>query len=359
MSNATTLPRDWSATVRALGLQGRAFATPADRAVIADIEQGLSGVERLLASELHFGDELADATTRYLIDSGGKRVRPALVLLAAQLGEGATPDVVTAAAAIELTHVATLYHDDVMDEAPLRRGRPTVHEVWGNAVAVLTGDLMFARASSLVAGLGEAALRLQSNTFERLCLGQLRETVGPRPGEDAIEHYLQVLRDKTGSLLSLAVQLGIVFSKAPAEYERPLIAYGEEIGLAFQLIDDVIDLSTQAEVTGKRAGTDLAAGVPTLPVLKLRRLAAEGDAEAGAIEARIARAQDAAETADGDGSLLAQVAAEIREHPVTAETIEAARAVAARGLAALEALPKGSVRKALTAFAEHVVSRTH
>ena len=357
MSTATAIPQDWAATMRALGLQSRTFATPGGRALIGEIERGLSLVEGRLATELHFGDELADATARYLLDAGGKRVRPALVLLAAQLGDGVTDAVQIAATAIELTHVATLYHDDVMDEAPLRRGRPSVHEVWGNAVAVLTGDLMFARASSMVATLGEVALRLQAETFERLCLGQLRETVGPRPGEDEIAHYIQVLRDKTGSLLALAVQLGAVFSNAPASVVQPLVTFGEQIGLAFQLIDDVLDLSAESKKTGKQVGTDLAAGVPTLPLLKLQARAAAGDADAQALLDRIEQAR-AAGGDDPTHPSIAEVAAALRAHDVTAETVAYAREVAADAVAALDELPKGTVRKALTAFAEHVIART-
>jgi len=156
-------------------------------------------------------------TSRYLLDAGGKRIRPVLALLTAQLGTGNNANVITAAEAIEMTHLASLYHDDVMDEAQVRRGVPSAQTVWGNSVAILTGDLLFARASKLVAGMGERAILLQAETFERLCLGQLHETIGPRPGEDPIEHYLQVLADKTGSLIATAAQVGLMFSDAPEE----------------------------------------------------------------------------------------------------------------------------------------------
>lgn len=145
---------------------------------------------------------------RATCSSGGKRIRPVLTLLTAQLGEGNNHAVITAAQAVEITHLASLYHDDVMDEAEMRRGVPSAQNVWGNSVAILTGDLLFARASKLVAGLGEGAIKLQADTFERLCLGQLHETIGPRPGDDPIEHYLQVLADKTGSLIAAAAQMG-------------------------------------------------------------------------------------------------------------------------------------------------------
>src|ERR1700709_657041 len=154
-----------------------------------------------------------------------------LTLLTSQLGKGATPEVLSAAEAIEITHLASLYHDDVMDEAQMRRGVPSAQTVWGNSVAVLTGDLLFARASKMVAGLGERAIHLQADTFERLCLGQLHETIGPQGDEDPIEHYLQVLADKTGSLIALAAVVGFIFGDAPKEYREPVEQFGERIGV--------------------------------------------------------------------------------------------------------------------------------
>lgn len=208
---------------------------------------------------------MADVTTRYLLDAGGKRVRPMLALLIAQLGEGNTQQVVDAAVAIEITHLASLYHDDVMDEADMRRGVPSAQAVWGNSVAILAGDLLFARASKIVADLGPRAIRLQAATFERLVLGQLHETIGPRDDQDPIEHYLDVLADKTGSLIACAAQMGVIYSGADPELESAVLAFGERTGVAFQLVDDVLDLADQPEETGKLAGTDLRAGVATLP----------------------------------------------------------------------------------------------
>ena len=156
----------------------------------------LALVEERLRDAVANVDPLADDASRHLVNAGGKRLRPLLTLLAAELGDGSRREVVDAAVVVELTHLATLYHDDVMDSAPLRRGAPAAHEVWGNSVAILTGDLLFARASATVAGLGPDAVRIQAATFERLCLGQLHETVGPRPEDDRVAHYLQVLADK-------------------------------------------------------------------------------------------------------------------------------------------------------------------
>ncbi|MDQ1579652.1 MAG: hypothetical protein QOD05_427 [Microbacteriaceae bacterium] len=340
-----------------VGLSERIFASSEDRAFAAAVDAGLAEVEEGLHSEMRFADNLADVTARYLLEAGGKRVRPMLTLLAAQLGDGNTPRVLTAAEAIEITHLASLYHDDVMDEAQMRRGVPSAQTVWGNSVAVLTGDLLFARASKMVAGLGERAIHLQADTFERLCLGQLHETIGPEEGEDPVEHYLQVLADKTGSLIAVAAQMGVVFSNAPAEYEQPVVTFGEKIGVAFQLIDDVIDLSAKAEETGKTPGTDLRAGVATLPLLRLRERARTDPASAELLE-RLER--DVIGTADSavDTAAATAAIAALRDHEVTAQTLEEAHGWARDAVSALAPLPDGPVKKALTRFADTIVERS-
>ncbi len=337
-----------------LGLGEKLFASSDERRFAAAIEEGLEQVEEGLLAAMEFADEIADVTGRYLMEAGGKRVRPVLTLLTAQLGNGNNPEVIMAAQAIEITHVASLYHDDVMDEAEMRRGVPTAQNVWGNSVAILTGDLLFARASRLGAELGEPILKLQAETFERLCLGQLHETIGPRVGDDPIEHYLQVLADKTGSLIAAAAQVGVIFSKAPQEYRAAVAAFGERIGIAFQLVDDVIDLASELDDTGKTPGTDLRAGVATLPLLYLRRQA-ETDADAAALLQRIER--DTTSFGEPNEADLDLAIAELRAHPVTQQTVEEAHRWARSAVEALDPLPEGPVKKALTRFAETIVER--
>ncbi|MGN6502969.1 MAG: polyprenyl synthetase family protein [Pseudolysinimonas sp.] len=346
-----------STLTSSLGLGEKLFASNEERHFAAEIEAGLDEVEAGLLAQVQFSDDLADTTSRYLLEAGGKRVRPTLTLLTAQLGEGNNPDVIQAAQAIEITHLASLYHDDVMDEAQMRRGVPSAQAVWGNSVAILTGDLLFARASNLIAGLGERALTIQSNTFERLVLGQLHETTGPLAGEDPIAHYLQVLADKTGSLIATAAVVGVIFSNADEAYREPVEQFGERIGVAFQLIDDVIDLSSEVEQTGKTAGTDLRAGVPTLPLLYLRA-AAQTDAEASDLLARIERDVSANGDPASDADFAAAVA-ELREHRVTRDTLAEAKRWSGRAVDALAPLPDGPVKKALTKFAEAIVERTN
>ena len=321
----------------------------ADKDLLAALEAGLERVEEELVAAVAHTDPIAKVTTRHLIDAGGKRIRPTLVLLCAQLGDGADDEVIQSAVVVELTHIGTLYHDDVMDNAPKRRGVDSAHEIWGNNVAILTGDLLFARASQLVSKLGQKALTLQADTFERLCLGQLNETVGPAEGQDVIEHYLSVLSDKTGSLISASAELGVLFSGADQALREPVRKYGEAIGVAFQLIDDVIDIYSDGKTSGKTPGTDLRAGVPTLPVLYLRQ-----DAEHDPASAKLV------EIIDGgldDDAALNQVLEQMRQHPATERAFQEAKRWADQAIAALEDLPEGPVREALKNFADAVIER--
>nr|WP_079573231.1 polyprenyl synthetase family protein [Krasilnikoviella flava] len=310
-------------------------------------------VDTALDDAVASADALADDASRHLVAAGGKRFRPLLTLLAGELGDGSNPQLVDAAVVVELTQVASLYHDDVMDSAPLRRGAPAAHTVWGNSVAILVGDLLFARASALVAGLGPEAVVLQSRTFERMCLGQLHETMGPGADDDPVAHYLQVLSDKTASLLATSARLGAMFGGCGPEVVEAVAAYGEKVGVAFQLADDVLDIASSGDESGKTPGTDLREHVPTMPVLLLRQRVARGTGTA----------DDAALLARLDGDLsddaaLAAVVEDLRAHDVLAET----RALAVRGAREaaqeLEPLPDGSVKDALADLAGALADRT-
>jgi heptaprenyl diphosphate synthase len=316
------------------------------------IEPRLALVEERLRDAVSQRDALADATSRHLVDAGGKRLRPALCLLTSQLGDGSRPEVLDAAVVVELTHLATLYHDDVMDSAPTRRGAPSAHEVWGNSVAILTGDLLFARASRVVAGLGPEAVRIQAETFERLCLGQLHETVGPPAGVDPVTHYLEVLADKTGSLIATSARFGAMFAGCESSMVKQVTEYGEFAGVAFQLADDVIDIRSDAGATGKTPGTDLREGVATMPVLLLRARVGAGGASPDDV--------DLVRRIDGDlrdDAALAETVARLALHPVVDETAALAREWASRAKVAIVGLPPGVVREALLGFADHLVAR--
>lgn len=340
----------------------------------------MEAVEEILrAATSHVEAQIA-APASHLAEAGGKRLRPMLTLLGSQLGSGVNDQVRQSAVAVELTHLATLYHDDVMDSAPLRRGAPAAHEVWGNTVAILTGDLLFARASQIVAELGPEAVKLHAVTFERLCLGQLHETMGPADGADAVEHYIDVLADKTGSLIAASARYGAMFAEADPAAVAAMERFGEKVGIAFQLADDVIDLESDSDVTGKTPGTDLREGVDTMPILLLRAAAAAGTLDEAGLRILAvldeSNAGSSSDSADPVGSAelgvagaavrrdslahddaLAKVVGALREHAVLDQAREMARAWAADAVSELEALPEGDVRAALNDFAQSLVDR--
>ena len=317
-----------------------------DKALLSDLENSLEKVETRLAEATSQAEKLVDTMASHLARAGGKRLRPVLTLLTSHLGTPGNDDVLDAAVVMEITHLATLYHDDVMDQADSRRGVATAHMVWGNNVAILTGDLLFARASNLVSGLGQEALQLQAQVFEQLVLGQLHETIGPQDGEDSLEHYIQVLRDKTGSLIALSAQLGAMLSGVSESYQKPLKEFGESIGVAFQLVDDIIDIQSTKSQSGKIAGTDLLAGVPTLPVLLL------ADHEDPASKQLLVDI-----TEHLDESTLPEILVRLREHQVMEQARLETLRWADKAIDALSDLPDSRVRKALEAFARAVVDR--
>jgi heptaprenyl diphosphate synthase len=316
-----------------------------DKKLLADIENRMVEVEARILKATSHTDTVVDSISSHLAKAGGKRMRPVLVLLTSHLGDPNQNDVIDAAVVMEITHLATLYHDDVMDQAAKRRGVDAAHMVWGNNIAILTGDLLFARASNIVSGLGEDALKLQAQVFEQLVLGQLHESLGPGT-EDPVEHYLGVLRDKTGSLIALSARLGAMLSGADLAFQEPLQLFGERIGVAFQLIDDIIDIESTREQSGKVAGTDLLAGVPTLPVLLL-----SGHSDPASVELR-------EEILAGlTVEQLPSVLQRLRAHPVMSEARAQTEAWAQNAVEAISVLPEGSVKSALAAFAKAVVER--
>ncbi|MFC7401176.1 polyprenyl synthetase family protein [Citricoccus sp. GCM10030269] len=322
------------------------------------VARALDLVERELSEAVANADQLADHTSRHLLEAGGKRIRPLLTILSSMLGDpgvstghvGEVDDEVrTAAVVMELTHLATLYHDDVMDEAPVRRGTPAAHRVWGNSIAILAGDLIFARASLLMASLGPEAVAIQARTFERLVMGQLWETVGPEESDDHLEHYLRVIGGKTGSLIAAAGRLGAHFGDGDEATVQTLEDYGEKVGMAFQLADDVIDLTSSSQASGKTPGTDLKERVPTLPVLLLRQEAEHDPAARAALELVDG-------PLDTDEQLASAVAA-VAAHPVIDRAWSITRRWSQDAVDALAPLPPSPVKDALVAFARYVVDR--
>lgn len=320
------------------------FASVADKALMREVESRMELVEKRILEATAHAEKTVDTIASHLARAGGKRMRPVLVLLTSHLGDPTRDEVLDAAVVMEITHLATLYHDDVMDQAETRRGVDTAHTVWGNNVAILVGDLLFARASNIVSHLGEEALKLQAEVFEQLVLGQLHETLGPGD-DDPLEHYLEVVRDKTGSLIALSARLGALLSGADEKYQEPLRLFGERIGVAFQLADDLIDIRASEAESGKVAGTDILAGVPTLPALLLANHQDE------------ASKQLAADIAVANETTIGEVLERLRSHPVMAEAERITVQWAEDAIAAISSLPDGSVKSALAAFAKAVVER--
>lgn len=318
----------------------------ADPAFEAAVRERLDTIERVLVETATGDSDFVTDAIRHLLAAGGKRFRPMLVVLASELYGGADPDRVEKAAIVmELTHVASLYHDDVMDEADLRRGVSSANQVYGNRIAILAGDYLFSRASSAVVSLGPEYVALQTETFARLVQGQIAETRGPEPGEDPLGHYLGVIADKTGSLIAASAMFGGMVAGAPDEVVRALAAFGEEIGVVFQLSDDLLDIASDS--SGKTPGTDLREGVPTLPALLL--LAGDDPADA--------RLRDLVSRPLDDDE-VAEALAALRAHPVmaTARAEIARRADLARGH--LTPVPEGPAKKALLGLADAVVERS-
>lgn len=318
-----------------------------DASFDAAVSAGLDEVEARLRAAVKSEDVVLAEASRHLTQAGGKRFRPLITLLAAGFGDIHAPKVVPAAVAVELTHVATLYHDDVMDEAELRRGGPSANARWDNTVAILTGDYLFACASDLLADLGPESVRIQARTFQRLVHGQLHETLGPRPDEDPVAHYLAVLSDKTASLIATSTRLGAMHAGVSPEQVEMIARFGERIGMAFQLADDLLDIAGESAISGKTPGTDLREGVATLPVLYARRTARPGDERLLELIS--------GPVADTDH---AEALALLRAHPAMLEAQADVLRWAGDARAALSALPKNAARDALEALCDTVVTRT-
>ena len=313
-------------------------------ALEGELVAGLAAVEERLRAEIKSDYELADITARHLVEAGGKRFRPLMVLLAAQFGDPTAKGVIPAAVVVELTHLATLYHDDVMDEADVRRGTQSANSRWGNTVAILSGDFLFARSSKILADLGPEAVRIQAQTFERLVIGQLRESTGPRVGEDPVQHHLDVLAGKTGSLIAAAGRYGALMSGVDSELTERISNFGECIGIAFQLSDDLIDI--QSDTSGKTPGTDLREGIKTLPVLLA--LADPNTSK---------RLRELLSKPLVDDAEHAEALAALRIHPAIAKAQEVLLMWTEKARDLLAELPDGDAKVALSTLCDSVANR--
>jgi heptaprenyl diphosphate synthase len=326
------------------------LAMPVTDDVLAGrLAERMQAVESALAGHVRSRAPFVTNAASHLMEAGGKRFRPLLVLLTAEAGSHPdSEDVITAACVVELTHLASLYHDDVMDEAALRRGAESANARWDNHVAILTGDFLFSKSSELTAELGADAVRIQAQTFTRLVEGQIQETVKPGAGDDPLEHYLDVVAGKTGSLIATSARYGARFGGTTPEVEEALTAYAAIVGTTFQLSDDILDIASESGESGKTPGTDLREGVPTLPVLMARASARPEDA-------RLLQLLDSDLSHD---DLHAEALTLLRAHPAMAEARAYVVARAQEAKALLTVLPSGPVREALENFADIVATRS-
>lgn len=319
-----------------------------DSGLEAQLTADMARVEALLRSHIEGEYPLVIETSRHLVEAGGKRLRPLLTLLGAQFGDPHSIGIIEAAVVCELTHLATLYHDDVMDEAPLRRGVESANNRWGNTVAILTGDYLFAKASQLLADLGPEAVRLQASTFERLVIGQITETQGLTSGVSALDHYLNVISGKTSSLIATSIRFGAMLSGAEESIIEAVARYGELIGTVFQLADDVIDIASETNESGKTPGTDLREGVPTLVTLYILESNDPADAEL----------RELLSAPITDEEVVLRTLQALRSHKALDNAREVLKRYADRARTELEILPAGPAKDALSSLCEAIITRT-
>ncbi len=319
-----------------------------DPAFAASVRDGVARIETLISQELGKGDEIIRDAVMHLFEAGGKRFRPLFTVLSAQLGPN--PDawqVTVAGSVIELVHLATLYHDDVMDEAKVRRGAPSANTRWSNNIAILAGDYLFATASRLVSRLGPDAVRVIAETFAELVTGQMRETRGAAQHVDSVDHYMRVVHEKTGSLIAAAGQFGATFSGASDDEIARLSRLGGIVGTAFQISDDIIDIASDSEESGKTPGTDLREGVHTLPVLYALR---ETGPDADRLRELLAGPVD-------DDEHVAEALALLRASPGMTQAKNTVARYAAQAREELAGLPEGAGRGALATLVDYTISR--
>ena len=313
----------------------------------ATIASGLGEIESMLNARIEGKYLFANETSRHLVVAGGKRFRPLITILGSMVGTGINEKVIKAAAVCELTHLATLYHDDVMDEAPMRRGVESANSRWGNSVAILTGDYLFAKMSQILAELGPEAVKLQADTFERLVIGQILETQGPASGADHLEHYLRVVADKTGSLIATSLRFGAMFAGCTKEEIETLTEFGEKIGIAFQLADDIIDIASDSLDSGKTPGTDLREGIPTLVTLNAMK---SNDPKDASLKLALSGPIKSEEK-------VQWVINELRNHKALAESRAQLQTIAKEARAALGPLPISETSTALFSLCDLVIDR--
>ncbi len=314
--------------------------------VVAD---DFEAVNQRIIEQLHSDVELVENIGHYLIEAGGKRLRPLMVLLTCRALDYKGRDNLDLAAIIEFIHTATLLHDDVVDTSERRRGRITANAQWGNAPAVLVGDFLYSRAFQMMVAIGSMdIMSILSETTNRIAEGEVQQLVNAKDPAVTENNYFSVIDKKTAILFASACEVAAVLSGARPDQREALRAYGHHVGMAFQLMDDALDYQGDAEALGKNVGDDLAEGKPTLPLIYAMQTGTPAQAE-----------QVAAAIRAGDTSKLPQILAIVDETGAMEYTLERARAQVASARAQLTALPDNPYTQAMAEVAEFALARTH
>jgi len=316
------------------------------RTLVADEAQD---VDQIIRTRLHSDVALINQLSHYIINSGGKRLRPLLVLLAARACRYQGRQHINLAAVIEFIHTATLLHDDVVDASELRRGKRTANAVWGNEASVLVGDFLYSRAFEMMVEVNDMRImEIMAHTTNRIAEGEVLQLLNCHDAETTEARYMDVISRKTAKLFEAAAQVGAILGNQSESIEAALASYGLHLGNAFQLIDDVLDYSASPEETGKNLGDDLADGTPTLPLIHAMR---KGTPEQAQI---IKKAIE-----NGEHDNIQAVCAAIESTGAIPYTARTAQQEAGKAIAALNPLPESPYKEALHGLAEFSVSRKY
>jgi len=313
------------------------------------VDADMSAVDRLIHEQLLSDVALINQLGNYLVNSGGKRLRPTLVLLSASACGYQGQHHINLATIVEFIHTATLLHDDVVDESDLRRGRDTANALWGNAASVLVGDFLYSRSFQMMVSVENMrVMRIMADTTNTIAEGEVMQLLNVRDPDTSEARYIEVIQCKTAKLFEAAARLGAVLAEQPEQWEQGLARYGMHLGTAFQLIDDVLDYSADAGEIGKNIGDDLAEGKPTLPLIHAMR---EGS------NAQRTLIREAIE--QGGLDRIDDVRAAIESTGAIQYTSRLAREEARKAVAAIAQLPESPFKSALVGLAEFSANRNH
>ena len=319
------------------------------REIRALITDDMRAVDQLIRQQLHSQVVLINQLGAYIINSGGKRLRPVLVVLSARACDYRGTRHIDAAAIIEFIHTATLLHDDVVDDSELRRGRKTAHVIWGNEASVLVGDFLYSRSFQMMVSINSMqVMAIMADTTNTIAEGEVMQLLNCHDPDTTEDRYMDVIYCKTAKLFEAAAQVGAVLANRPEQEEQALAKYGRHLGIAFQLIDDMLDYNASNAELGKNIGDDLAEGKPTLPLIYAMRHGS--NAEVAVIREAIAQ---------GGRESIDVVTKAIESTGALAYTVHLARREAALAIETLEMLPNSLYKEALIGLAEFSVNRTY